>query len=557
MALTILSTVQEVVEGLLARAGLTSAQYDTSALSSITRPVRSLYLSQVAPTRQALEMLGLCYFFTFHGGDKIYFRLRGAASVATIAWDELGCDGSPDRFSPRLANELEVPAQAFLVYDNTDNDYQPDTQASDRLLSSQTSTETLQVPLGFTAAEAKQIIDAYLTDKLIGMTTAQIALDRRYSRLQPTDVITVTDEAGATWRMRIVKIDDSDGVRKCDLVMDDASVYTQAGTTTAGTQGQTAVAPLPDTVLELLDIPLLRDQDDQPGFYFALKGSAATWRQAGIYTSLDGTTYTLSSTVSDQAVIGTCSTTLGNWSGGNVFDLASSVTVNVGLGELASYTTTEILTGVAPAYLVGSEIIFARTATLSSPGVYVLTDLLRGRLGTEWASTGHAGSERFVVLSTSGVRFFQLDTADLGRLRYLKGVSAGQLVADVTAETITPVGVALECYSPVDARVDRTASDHVISWKRRTRLSTRLVGALPISAPLGEASERYEVDIFIGSAEATAGTPVLRTLTSSTQSVTYSSANRTTDGTGSSVVYMRVYQLSENVGRGYPLITSA
>lgn len=88
------------------------------------------------------------------------------------------------------------------------------------------------------------------------------------------------------------------------------------------------------------------------------------------------------------------------------------------------------------------------------------------------------------------------------------------------------------------------------------RLSTRLVGSLPIYAPLGEDTEAYEVEIFASSAHATAGTPVVRTITATSQTCTYTSAQRTADGTGSAVVYMRVYQLSAAVGRGYPLITS-
>lgn len=150
-----------------------------------------------------------------------------------------------------------------------------------------------------------------------------------------------------------------------------------------------------------------------------------------------------------------------------------------------------------------------------------------------------------------------MNTVDLGSLRYYKAASAGQLLSAVTAETITPAGITLKPFSPVNARVDREAADHVITWSRRTRLSTRLVGALPIYAPLGEETEAYEVDIFASSGAAIAGTPVLRTISAAgVASCTYTSAQRATDGTGSTVVYMRIYQLSAAVGRGYPLITS-
>jgi hypothetical protein len=308
----------------------------------------------------------------------------------------------------------------------------------------------------------------------------------------------------------------------------------------------------------LMDIPLLRDVDNLPGFYLGVTGSAANWTSCAVYDSLDDLTYSQALTMADQTALGTCTTTLGSWTGGNVFDETNTVTVSVGaIQQLASVTRDDILanTGINAA-LIGTELVQYRSATLVSAGVYTLSGFLRGRRGTEWAQAGHASGERFVALGTSGLRFVPLQSGDLGRLRYYKAASAGQKLSAVTAQPITPAGVALECFSPVDARVDRSAADHVISFKRRTRLSTRLVGTLPISAPLGEATESYEIDIFASASAATAGTPVLRTLTATAPSATYTSAQRTADGTGSVVVHLRIYQLSATVGRGYPLTAS-
>jgi hypothetical protein len=416
----------------------------------------------------------------------------------------------------------------------------------------------MQVPLGFTAAEAKAIVDAMLMDQAAGVVRTSISLGLQHTRLEPTDVVVLTGEDGSTYRMRLLKRTDADGVLSFDAVLDDATVLTQAGVTSGGTTPQTSVAALPNTTLELLDIPILRDADDRPGHYVAVKGDNPSWHSAGLYQSLDTTTYSLNTTINSQAVMGGCSTTLGNWTGGNVFDEINTVTVAVGLGQLASVTRDDLLNSQSVnAALVGSELIQFRDATLLSTGVYQLGGLLRGRRGTEWAMTGHAASERFVQLSLTGMRFIELQTSELGKLRYYKAASAGQRLSSVTAKSITPLGVGLEPFSPVDARVDRTAADHVVSWRRRTRLSGRITGPLAWSHPLGEATESYEVEIFSSLANATAGTPVLRTVTATASNFTYTSAQRATDGTGSAVVYLRVYQLSATVGRGYPLITSA
>lgn len=549
-------TVEDVVSELCQLAKPGTDWFDVDDLAAITTPVRSLKISQVSNVRNVLQMLMQVYHFSAVGGDKIYFRPLGDASVATIPWADLGADGNADAFSPRLANELEVPAQMFLTYDAVENDYQSDTQPSDRLISTQVSTETAEVPLGFTASEAKAIVDAQLLQRMVGMTTATIALDTSYAYLQANDVVTVVDEIGDQWRMRIGKIEHADQVLKCDLVMDDATIYTQAGLATAGTQGQTSVSAPPSTQLLLLDIPLLRDEDNVPGFYVAVQGNGPGWKTAALYYAANDSSYELITTIVDQAPLGRAITVLPSWAGGDTWDEVSTVTVDVRTGELASVTRDQILESASiNAALIGSELIQYRTATLVATGVYTLSGLLRGRRGTGWAMSAHALGEVFCSLSAAGMRYVTLQSSELGKLRYYKAASASQRLSAVTAQTITPAGTSLECIAPVDARVNRNASDHVITWRRGTRLSTRLVGPLAMSAPLGEESESYEVDIFASSAAATAGTPVLRTLAASSQTVTYTSAQRTTDGTGSTVVYMRIYQLSASVGRGYPLIT--
>lgn len=552
-------TIQEAVEAICARAGLSASMYDASDLASITKPVRGMAITQVTSARSVLEMLAQCYFFDVVLSDKLYFRPRAGAAVATIAHDDLGAStsGPPEEGVLVLErdNELELPAQMALVYSNVDADYQSDTQYSDRLLTGQKSTTPIEVPLCFTASEAKAIADALIVDRLVASLHTTVAVSMAYARLEAADPVQITDVDGSVYRMRLTRRRQVDGILRCDAVLDDDTVFTQAGISTGGTTPQTVVAGVQDTTLELLDIPILRDADDRPGIYAVLAATEADWPGAALYESEDGTSYLLNSTFSEQAVLGECTTTLANWTGGHVWDEISTLTVDVGLGTLESATRDEVLASQSVnAALVGSELIQFRTAALVSTGIYTLSGLLRGRRGTEWAQTGHAAAERFVLLAASGMRFLELESAALGRLRYYKAATAGQRLSSAVAETITPAGVGLECFSPVDLRADRTTSDTVLTWKRRTRLSTRLVGPLPIYAPLGEASEAYEVDIYADGTYAT----LKRTLSASSATVTYTSAQQTADfGSGQSVLYCKVYQLSGNVGRGYPLTASA
>lgn len=557
-------TVADVVSAVCLRAGLTAGQIDVTSLASITTPVNAMIIGQVSTARTVIEMLASAYQFDVVLSDKIYFIARGGSPAATLAYDDIGAAGRDDEPTDPLpltqANELEVPSQVALTYSDIDSDHQTDTQISDRLISSMESTSAVTLPLGFTASEAKAIVDKMLFDSAWRLR-ATFSLPLRYTRLEPTDVATVTASDGSTYRLRITRRKEERGVLTFDGVIDDATILTQAGTTSTGIGAQSTVAALPDTTLELMDIPMLTDAQDTPGVYCAVMGSNDQWTLAALYESVDNSTYVINDTITDQTAIGMCSTTLGDWTGGNVFDTKNTVTVSTGSTQtLSSYSRDTILTGAAPGYLIGSEIIYAMTATLVSPGVYTLSNLLRGRKGTEWAIATHGPSERFVELGVDGVRFLQLQAGALGALRYYKAPSAGQVLSAITAESITPVANNLKPYSPVDARVDRSAgvnADHIITWKRRTRLSTRLTGSLAISAPLGEASESYVIQFFTSGANAIAGTPIAGTVTTTEQSYTYTDALRTTHGTSDSVLYMRIMQVSATVGNGQPLIATS
>lgn len=546
-------SVQSAVSALCLRAGLSAGQFDVSALASITTPVRAMANSQVSTVRNALETLASVYFFDAILSDKIYFRPRGSAPVTTINYSDLGFgvgEGSTDALILKKSNELEIPAQMALTYSNLDSDYQTDTQYSDRLLTGQESTSAAQVPLTLTAAEAKAITDAMLADKAAGSVSTSIDIPTDFCALEPTDVINVVGPDGSIYRTRILKKRESSGVLSMDLVLEDATVLTQAGTTSGGVTGQTVVAPTPTTLLQMLDIPALNNEST-PGLYAAATGNSSDWVSAALYESADGSTYSQNQIIFEQSVTGYASTALNNWAGGFVFDEISTVTVMVNFGQLVSVTRDALLEDLTlNVALIGSEIVQFRNATLTATNTYRLSGFLRGLRGTELERSTHAIGDTFVMLTSGSLVFASLTPSQLNILRYYKAASSGQSLSAVNSKLITPTGANLKCFSGVNARANRNAADTVITWNRRTRFGTSLVGTANISAPLGEATESYSIDIFTNSSF----TVVKRTLTSSTQSVTYTSANQIADfGAAQSVLYVKIYQLSATVGRGTAL----
>lgn len=451
-------TLQAVIERLCARADLDAAQYDASALSTITRAVRSMAISQVTPIRQVIETLAGAYYFGGTLSDKLYFRPRGGSSVATIPYASIGAgegDAAAEPLSLKLANDLEIPAQIALTYSNVDGDYNVATEYSHRLLTGQTSTSSVQLPLGLTPAEAKGTVDSLIADSAAAIFSTTIAVGSEWARLEPTDVVSVIDRDSSSYRMRVQRKTESGPVITLELVLDDASALSSSGITSTAYTDSTSVAGTPGTLLRLLDIPILRDADDDVGLYAAFAGDSTPWPGAALYKSPDDSIYTLSQSATDSAGMGATSTALTTWAGGFVFDEASSVTVIMESGTLSSFTRDQIFDGTAPAYLIGSEIVYAKNATLVSADTYTLTGFLRGMRGTEWASSGHVAIENFTVLSSSGIRRETMTTAEIGALRYFKAPTLGRALSTADAQPITLAAVGKKPFAPVGLRAQR------------------------------------------------------------------------------------------------------
>lgn len=548
----------DVVERLCLRAGLTAPQVDVSLLPAVA--VLGLPVGQVSTTRQVLEILAAAYLFeSVESGAVIKFVPRGGASVVTIPYDQMGAStGGPIEPLPvSRRNDDEAPALCVVRYSNADNDYQDGSETSDRLTGSGTGVRVVELPLVLTPTAAKRLADVYIHDVSVSdLALGPVAVNRDYAVLEPTDVVLLTDVDGSTYRARITKFTDSGGVRSFDAVIDDASVITSAGTTSGGYESSTTIVAPVDTLLHLLDIPILRDADDASGIYAAARGVAAPWPGAAVLDSADAVEYTELVRVLESAVAGVCLTTLGDWTGGRVFDEVNTVRVSLALGTAASVSRDTLLNDqTVNAWLIGSEILQVRDATLVSTGVYDLSGLLRGGRGTEWAMVDHVASERCVKLQLAGLRRVPVDTSRIGLDRYYKGVTLGRAIGTAPAQTFADTGVDRKPFSPFDARVARDGSNNcTITWQRRSRLAVRTTGPAGISVPLGEETEAYFVDVYDDGTYTT----LLRTISASTPSASYTAAEQTTDGlTPGDPLFLHITQVSAVVGRGYALEATA
>jgi len=559
-------TVADVQGAIFERAGLESAQYTVSSLSTITRDVCCLPWAQISAPRVPTELMMATYFYEITAsGSKIKAVPRGGSEAATIPFDDLGArepgsGGDDDPLPLRTVNDLESPALGALNYINLANNYQQGSEGSDRLMSASAVTiQPVEMAIGMQPAEAKGVIDTMVRDRASAVLAGRIALLRSdYPRLEPTDPIILTGRDGSQYRTRIVRMTESFPLISLDVVLDDPNALSDQGITSVDYDSQTEVLAAIRTSIELLDPPMLRETDNDIGAWVVAKGDREPFPGAAIFKSSNDVDFTRAATIEEPAIFGRCASVLGDWSGPRVFDETNSVLVNVGDDELTSSTRANVLANrEVNAYMIGSECGQFIEADLvsSDPNIYRVRRLLRGSLGTEWAMTGHVSGERFILLRPAGMRRIALDNSELGATRYYKGVTFGRPLSSASSQPFAAMGINLKPYAPVLLRVTRDGSNNAtLSCERRSRFPTRVVGDLGISIPLGEASEAYEWDVF----DDNTYTTVVRTLTSITPTVAYSAAQQTSDGlTPGDPLHVRVYQMSAMIGRGYPLERAA
>ena len=514
-------TVDGVVLDIADKAGVV---IDTSLLEGNVGQLDGYVIANNVSVADALAPLAAAYYFDVaeRGGELVCVP-RGMGSVATIDMADAGAvalTATPSKtINNERAPEAELPKEVAVTYRDMFRDYQPSTERAERTLGSAKENVELDIPLTLDSNQARRIAHRVLWGIICSRRTAKLSVSPRWIGVLPADVINMEVPTGAYLPYRITKSTlGADGVLQWEVQYEDADLYNcstvdGAETTTDpdGGEGGNADEAVGATILILMDTSILRDDHDNAGFYWVGTGTTDAWRGYTVYRSTDGgTDY---ETISDAVTGGTVGTVATATPSGNVdgWDRASTIRVTLydSNNELETRSELSVLNGrntawIGPASGVGGEIVQFATATLVSTGVYDLTDLLRGRRGTEWTVASHGASEYFVLLDDSGSLYRRdMGAADLDLERLYKPVSVLTLVDDATAQEFTNGGEGLRPWQPAHL-VGRRNSDQdlSVSWHRRTRLFTAGLGG---TAPLGEQEETYEIDFYVPADEWTLG----------------------------------------------------
>jgi hypothetical protein len=545
-------TYAEIVNDICSRA-------DVGVISStqITGNVLGFPVARASSCFAALQPLALAGSFDItEQRGQIRCVARGGMLRGVIDAGQMGAappgGKRPDPYKFARSNDNELPREVTVNFKDASLDYQLNGQSVRRQFGSAESNIVIDLSMTSTPELARRIADRALWGAWAGRRSTGINTTDHWIRRAPADMIGI-QVAGNVLPFKIIRVArGANAISTWDLVYDDPEVYRSE------IVGQSAV-PMPNFVsypgatrLVLMDAPLLRDADNNSGFYWVASGIEDGWRGASIMRSTDnGISFALMSMVGIRAIIGDVATALPN--GTTIsWDDANELIVELDRAaqSLESLSDLEVLNGGNAAWLGRidgheGEIIQFGTASLIAARTYRLTHLLRGRRGTEYAVHNHSNNEVFVLLQGGSLGRSDFTSTDWNKNRVFKPVSVLTTEADTVAQNFLNTGEALRCFSPVNFSGSRDGSNNLtISWVRRTRLFTTGLGGGPV--PLGEESESYEIDIHIGS------TIVIRTLTSTSPSIVYTAAEQTADGiTPGNPVNGEGFQMSATTGRGH------
>jgi hypothetical protein len=444
--------------------------------------VSDLYEDEVSGLRvdsdeglaEPIEQLAKVFFFDKSEHDKkVFFPKRGRDVVARIPYNDL-VRGNPTALKQQIVDENELAREVHVNHIDPDGGFAKNKQfalrRSNMVHAQEKRNVSTQVVL--TVDQAATTADALLRLEWNEQLSYEFSTTIKWTELTVGDVVEVEDKKGTWHRMRLEERNE-DGTIEWKGKQD-AGQRTY-GKTFTGNALPPPISTTPgligETLIEILTIPVQRDQDDELGLYIAATGTSSAWTGYQMLVSTDGgTSFVEAYRAETPCTIGETVTDLLEITG---YEYQGTQTVEVTSNfPLASITDAQLLVN-QNRIIIGDEVLQFKTATLlGMVGTlyhYRLSGLLRGRYATA-TPTWPAGA-RFVLFDEAVV-FAQAQRAMLGMDLEYKPVSFG-VTEDETVSTMYLFDeAASQTEWPVDAvAAARDGSDNVtVSWIGVARL---------------------------------------------------------------------------------------
>lgn len=543
-------TMASVAENICEQAGIDPLR-DMSSTALTSATVRGLVLPSETNCWDALKPLLPAFGVDCADiAGQLRFYRRSQFMRSTIPLDDMGAhiygDSPPEQFMFTRQTDLELPRELALTFSDPDRDYQSNTATASRTEGSAKSNVAASVNLVLAADEGASAAALMLWDSWLGRTGLSFALTDAWIG------IAVGAAYGIPFADRVLpyritrNLRGANGVHEVEAVSDESVTYTANVPGSSGNPPDDPSTLFPETRPVLMDMPIVSDDHDEYGFYVAMGATEPDWTRGRIEATANGTVWASIADGPTEATVGDVVGTLAAGSTTGLDDTLDTTTVltvtllHDGL-SLVSATDAE-LDGWRNFAFVGKdglgEYLQFKTATFISGTTWQLTNLRRGRKGTDFAIGTHASGEEFVLLD-DGAGIFRViysSPDEWGDTLQVRGVTLHQDEADADILSFTNTGEGKRPYSPVNVEGTWDGSYNLTAtFDARSRLNA---GGLGID-------DNFEFDV-----EITNATPV-RAFTITTETFDYLAADAVSDGLiAGQVVEGRIRQTSDvNDGR--------
>lgn len=455
-----------------------------SGIDPVNIDVKDLYNDRVHGLKVAIaegldkpiDQLREVFFFDKAERDRaIRWPKRGRPVVARIPYEHL-VQGNPVALKIKVRDESKLPREIHINHLDPAGGYAKNKQTAQRRSNLVRAKGKKTITTGV-VLEADQAATAVMTRLKVAwneLLDYEFSTTLRYTELVPgEDVIEVEDSRGDWHRMRLEERNDEGSHIEWKGVQD-AGLRTY-GPTFAGNSLPPPTSTTPglvgETRLELLNIPVQRDEDDELGVYVAAAGESAGWTGYQLIGSRDGgSSFVEVFTSTDAATLGETLTDLEEEAG---YEYQSDQTLDVVVNyPLASISYDQLL-GNQNRFVVGDMVAQFQTAVLQGMvGAryhYRLSGLILSRYHTPPAFWPEG--TRFVLLDAA-VRFVRLQQWAVGQDLAYKPVSLGATEDETTTTLYLFDEPASQTEWPVhDVEADRDVSDNVtVTWSGSARL---------------------------------------------------------------------------------------
>lgn len=383
------------------------------------------------------------------------------AASEPLDWSASG-DGGQHTSSWSQEPGASVPAALAVRYHEPQRDYQAGLARA--TIAGGRGERTLDSAAAMESGDARQMTELALARRWAGRDRVRLDLSIDFLGLVPGQEIMLADRPGQ-WRVEKVTLDSF-------VVRVEARRVPGAGVALEAEPGRSISEvdrPIGATRIALFDLPASPDAGSQSLSLHIAVSSNGGFKSVPVTTTINGVDGPRV-TATRKAKLGTALSVLPSAAAATCMDGCNAVIVMLEeRDQILLHADADSLDRGANLAVLGDELIQFGRAEKLGPGHYRLSQLLRGRRGTEWAMDSHAAGEAFAILNPSTFVAIPLNPAHLGSVAAASawGVADPRVTPPTASRVIS--GRALAPLAPCKVRARSRGDGSIdLQWVRRS-----------------------------------------------------------------------------------------